>query len=194
MSRPVVSLCTSLYDHYGVGGVGMPYFAKHRDAIGAFDPIDFLVQITAGHDLSWAFEVYLSAPFIWAPFGREQWYMLHRAMCPRPTSYRIFLDTGAYADIHFMLRYLGVNPVPGILNDPLINHVDKVAIVEYLQRSSCLRMVPEADDPELLDGIHTISYTELRIIQQRLTLRGYPAAPTTEADCKEMVQHLNVSN
>ena len=165
-------LLETMYHSYGFDKVvGISYFHKFMDKLRGYRFSEIFAFQSKIYPLRYVFDFLLSTPSLWVQLSDLEWIEIMNSLNPRPDPIKMSLDSGYFADIHFLVKYVRVNSIEVFLRQRSFSDLDKNNVIRYCQRDVYSLFADEIDREDL-DGDYFMSEQDIRSVQSRLTSGG----------------------
>lgn len=188
----IESLLEEMYDNYGTTDKsGIDYFSGYIDDLKSFDFQDLAICQMAKYDLQYNLDFFLSSSALWSDLKPVQWLdILEKA---ERHELNELDDSGSYADIVFMCKYLDVDAISAICSSSSVLQEVKESVLNYVNLQ-LHRFQLDDIDAEDLDGIYFISAERLIEVKEVLLNSGlFLEFDSSEAALLKKLENLRAS-
>ncbi|MDA8451421.1 hypothetical protein M5C97_21315 [Acidovorax sp. NCPPB 3859] len=147
---------------------GIDFFSQFKNDLEHTSYIDFSLFILEHYHDSFCCEFFLSTHFIWAKKEPTMWIELIKKNTPRPPLPHIKNPIGKNSDIIFLQKYVEVDAINYLINNPEISAVEKIKIVDYFHYFWYMLNKNEHEAADL-DGFYFVSNKDLGILKTKIT-------------------------
>jgi hypothetical protein len=181
------ALSEEIYRGYGgPEGAGIEYFGQFKDALIPYGLVAVLLNQMRRYPLRYVQDFLLSLPVLWTETVADDWTSVMLAAQPRPEPTKPLEDSGMYADVHFLCKYVGVDAMNAYMGTDA-SLADKKNLLAYFRMNAVL--LPLTDlDLEDLDGSYFVERIELRKLKMKLEEKGWLSFDIAET---ELVNHID---
>jgi hypothetical protein len=179
-----------VFDGYGNADVvGIAYFVQWSTELAAFDYSELLLNQMENYPHRYVLDFILGTPFLWQSSGANLWVKLLEA-ASRPDTTRINDQVGAFADIEFLSRYVGVDALAYVWRHIAITAEKRLSISIYFRKYN-YSLVPSNLDEDDLDGEYFVAQEVLDSLRNDLCFNfGFERVTFSEESVAEYVSAL----
>jgi hypothetical protein len=147
----IIPLCKKILENHGTSEeAGIPYFNQWSAELQNIDYPELLHHLMRNHPHRYVLDFILSTPLLWKKITPDSWINILRS-ASRPDTRRVVGQVGAFADIEFLSRYVGVDALSYLLHDKELAEGDRTALLSYFKKY-WYALVPSELDIDDLDG------------------------------------------
>jgi hypothetical protein len=166
----IESLSEEIYENYGTTNKsGIDYFSDYMDDLQNFDFQDVFTYQMTKFDLQYCLDFILSCPKLWSDLPPSQWLeILEKA---DRQELKELDDSGEYADIVFMCKYLGLDAISLICSSGAVLPEVKVNVLKYVEKHAHRFELDDIDEEDL-DDEYFVSSKKLTEVRKGLVQSG----------------------
>jgi hypothetical protein len=172
--------------------VGMHYFASTSQALALIEPSHIVAYQMRHFCLRYVLDFLLSSPSIWKEMGISDWIRTFRLSSPRPSFDKVPDDTGWYADLIFLYKFVKVDGIRLLLDDPDISMEDKSRVARYCHAHAPLFFADDLDEEDL-DGCYFVSIEKISRYREKLHCGGFELAESNPDVLLKTMEHAMVA-